>query len=231
MFFRYKHVSIWLLFLTLNSSAWASYQIRKIAVCACSGNAGNVFPHRRFRRKPLVSDPGMHHDTCVTHVPWCMSGSLTCGGGENVPGIPGACAPAILRIWQEAHVILLSIRPWTPYPPHTFLLSRPIGRHCIMCSHLGEVDVALVVVPLFVFHHFFPINGVARIQGRCVIQAENSLSIGKKVIMAIKRCASLSHNFPSPFERIRNWSLIGIHFQSTRIHLLLATWKQKILAC
>ena len=27
----------------------------------------------------------------VTHVPWCMSGSLTRGGGKNVPGIPGAC--------------------------------------------------------------------------------------------------------------------------------------------
>ena len=24
--------------------SWASYQIRKIAVCACAGNAGNVFP-------------------------------------------------------------------------------------------------------------------------------------------------------------------------------------------
>ena len=82
---------------------WASYQIRKIAGCACAGNAGNVFPRRRFQMKPLVSDPGMHHGTCVTHVPWCMSGSLTCGDGENVPGIPGACAPAILRIWQEAH--------------------------------------------------------------------------------------------------------------------------------
>ena len=83
--------------------AWASYQIRKIAGCACAGNAGKVFPRRRFQRKPLVSDPGMHHGTCVTHVPWCMSGSLTCGNGENVPGIPGACAPGILRIWQEAH--------------------------------------------------------------------------------------------------------------------------------
>ena len=82
---------------------WAYYQIRKIAGCACAGNAGNVSPRRRFQRKPLVSDPGMHHGTCVTHVPWCMSGSLTCGDGENVPGIPGACAPAILRIWQEAH--------------------------------------------------------------------------------------------------------------------------------
>ena len=82
---------------------WASYQIRKIASCACAWNAGNVFPRGLLQRKPLVSDPGMHHGTCVTHVPWCMSGSLTRGGGENVPGIPGARAPVILRIWQEAH--------------------------------------------------------------------------------------------------------------------------------
>ena len=34
----------------------------------------------------------MHHGTCVTHVSWCMSGSLTHDGWENVPGIPGACA-------------------------------------------------------------------------------------------------------------------------------------------
>ena len=96
---------VWLLGIveSLISTQWASYQIRKIAGRACAGNAGNVFPRRRFQRKPLVSDPGMHHGTCVTHVPWCMSGSLTCGDGENVPGIPGACAPANLRIWQEAH--------------------------------------------------------------------------------------------------------------------------------
>ena len=69
---------------------WASYQIRKIAVCACAGNAGNIFPATDFEQ--LVSDPGKHHGTCVTHVPWCMSGTLTRSGGENVPGIPGACA-------------------------------------------------------------------------------------------------------------------------------------------
>ena len=46
-----------------------------------------------------VSDPDMQQGTCVTHVPWCMPGSLTShfcwirrGGGGNVPGIPGACA-------------------------------------------------------------------------------------------------------------------------------------------
>ena len=50
------------------------------------------FPRHRLHRKPPVIDPGMHHGTCVTHVPWCMSGSITRDGGENVPGIPGACA-------------------------------------------------------------------------------------------------------------------------------------------
>ena len=50
------------------------------------------FPRDRLHRKPLVGDPSMHHGTCVTHVPWCMSGSLTRGGGDNVPGILGACA-------------------------------------------------------------------------------------------------------------------------------------------
>ena len=50
------------------------------------------FPRHQLQRKALVSDPGMHHGTCVTHVPCCMSGSPTRGFGENVPGIPGACA-------------------------------------------------------------------------------------------------------------------------------------------
>ena len=50
------------------------------------------FPNHRRQRKPIVSDPGINHGTCVTHVPWCMLGSLNRGGMENVPGIPGACA-------------------------------------------------------------------------------------------------------------------------------------------
>ena len=32
-----------------------------------------------FSRPPRVSDLDMHHDTCVTHVPWCMPGSPTRG--------------------------------------------------------------------------------------------------------------------------------------------------------
>ena len=33
----------------------------------------------RFPCQPRVSSPDMHHGTCVTHVPWCMPGSLTSG--------------------------------------------------------------------------------------------------------------------------------------------------------
>ena len=48
------------------------------------------FPRHRLQRKPLVNDPSMQHGTYVTHVPWCMLGSITHGSGENVPGIPPA---------------------------------------------------------------------------------------------------------------------------------------------
>ena len=49
-----------------------------------------------FSSPPRISYPDMHHGTCVTHVPWCMPGSLTsgflwCRWRGNVPGIPGAC--------------------------------------------------------------------------------------------------------------------------------------------
>ena len=64
----------------------------KLWVAHTPGMPGTLcFPRHRLKRQPLVSDRGMHHGTCITHVPWCMSRSLTHGGGENVPGIPGAC--------------------------------------------------------------------------------------------------------------------------------------------
>ena len=51
------------------------------------------FPRHRLQRKPLVSDPGMHYGTCVTHVPWCISGSLNLWRrGKRYTGILGTCA-------------------------------------------------------------------------------------------------------------------------------------------
>ena len=58
-----------------------------------------------FSAPPRASDPDMHHGTCVTHVPWCMSGSLTSGltlksvAGKLFPVFPAHAQPPILRIW------------------------------------------------------------------------------------------------------------------------------------
>ena len=82
---------------------WASCQISKIAGVHAPGMPGTFSP------SPQVSDPDMHHGTCVTHVPWCMSGSLTSGffwnrrRGKTFPAFPAHAQPAILRIWYEAH--------------------------------------------------------------------------------------------------------------------------------
>ena len=63
----------------------------------------------KFSPPPRFSDPDMHHGTCVTHVPWCMSGTLTSSflwsrpRGKTFPAFPAHAQPAILRIWQEAH--------------------------------------------------------------------------------------------------------------------------------
>ena len=73
---------------------WASCQIRKIPGAHAPGMPGTQ-----------VSDPDMHHGTCVTHVPWCMSGLLTSGflwnrrRGKTFPAFPAHAQPAILRIW------------------------------------------------------------------------------------------------------------------------------------
>ena len=59
-----------------------------------------------FSLPPRVSDPDMHHITCVTHVPWCMPGSVSSDflwsrwRGEI---FPAQAQPVIWRIWQEAH--------------------------------------------------------------------------------------------------------------------------------
>ena len=45
----------------------------KLRVAHASGMPGTFSPPSR------VSDPDMHHGTCVTHVPWCMPGSLVKG--------------------------------------------------------------------------------------------------------------------------------------------------------
>ena len=45
--------------------SWASCQIRRMARCACAGNAGNVFPATDFKRNRGLATP-----TCFTARAW-----------------------------------------------------------------------------------------------------------------------------------------------------------------
>ena len=83
---------------TEEHNPWASCQIRKIAGAHAPGMSGSFSP------PPEANDPDMHHGTCVTHVPWCMPGSLTSGflwnrrRGKTFPAFPAHAQPAMLRI-------------------------------------------------------------------------------------------------------------------------------------
>ena len=72
---------------------WASYQIRKIAGCACSGNAVNVFPATDLKGNRL------RDAHVVMHVEIANPGV----SGKKFPAFPAHAQPAISRIWQEAH--------------------------------------------------------------------------------------------------------------------------------
>ena len=103
--------------------------------------------------EPLASDPGMHHGTCVTHVSWCMSGSLTRGGGENVPLVPGVCATRTF----------------------TYLIRGPCARDavCGEVMHLwgvniwfsGKFRIATILSFQQIWHHNAWQNGVDKCKG------------------------------------------------------------------
>ena len=93
---------------------WASCQIRKIPGAHAPGMP------RRFSQLPQVSDPDMHHGTCVTHVPWCMSGSLTSGflwnrrRGKTFPAFPAHAQPAIFYVSGKRPMIWSAeLSEWT----------------------------------------------------------------------------------------------------------------------
>ena len=91
----------------------------KLRVANAPGMPGTFSP------TPRVSDPDMHHGTCGTHVPWCMPGSLTSdflwsAVGENVPGIPDACA--------TCNFTYLVRGPWRVKTNCSERLNRPTRR-------------------------------------------------------------------------------------------------------
>ena len=112
----------------------------KLRVTHVPGMPG-TFSQLRLQRKPLVSDSDMQHGTCVTHVPWCMSGSFTHGGGET---FLAHAQPAILRIWQQTHCHLNE-------PGQNVLYFR---SNIFKCIFLNEKSCILTPMSL----HLFPMG-------------------------------------------------------------------------
>ena len=66
---------VWLQIASILPVPWASCRVCKIVghICDAPGMSWTFSPPRR------VFGPDMHYGTCVTHVSWCMPGSITSG--------------------------------------------------------------------------------------------------------------------------------------------------------
>ena len=102
---------------------WASYQIRKIAGCACAGNAGNVLPATDFKGNCLLAILA-----CITARAWrtCRDAcrNRQPAMGKTFPAFPAHVQPTILRIWQEAHGHLIGAGWASGGPGHRFWHDR-----------------------------------------------------------------------------------------------------------
>ena len=128
---------------------WASCQIRGLHM---RRECRERFPRHWLQRKPLVSDPGMHHGTCVTHVPWCISGSLIRygggWGGGGGGGVGGVCVcggggevwtfPAILGACATRNFTYLARGPFTRQLMHSTRLTNEICGDHIVCRAMHD---------------------------------------------------------------------------------------------
>ena len=117
----------------------------------------------------------MHHATCFTHVPWCMSGSLTRGGGKTFPAFPAHAQSANLRICKRTMGHM-----FTPSPLCVAaLMFSDENDHCCVIwiihskfNNTSEFDVCLehiTVISWFVYVSFICMvakmfNGVSYIR-------------------------------------------------------------------
>ena len=105
-----------------------------------------------FSPPPRGSDPDMHHGTCVTHVPWCMPGSLTSGiifsrCREKVPGIPGACTTRNFTYLVRSPWTLIP-SPWHCMPSQfhsTVLLGFKLYSLCFKASSVPRNEYNIFI--------------------------------------------------------------------------------------
>ena len=78
-----------------------------------------------FSPPPGVSDPNMHHRTCVTHVPF----PLKSAAGENVPDIPGVTHNFTYLVrgpWRD-----LYCKGTMVSPPSFYLMNPHNSKGCL----------------------------------------------------------------------------------------------------
>ena len=97
----------------------------KLRVAYATGILGTSHPHPHFKGNRKLAIPTW----CITaraHGPWCIciSRSLTSGGGENVPGIPGACA--------TRNFTYLARGPWSGPIQTPYMMEVQITCFCVI---------------------------------------------------------------------------------------------------
>ena len=149
-----------------------------------------MFSRHRLQRKTLVSYHGMHHGTCIMHVPWYISGSLIRGGGENASGIPGACATCkFTYLARDPWYIIWCYMNSVLYPRLAMLtMIMPLS---IVCAQLlppsSEIKALAFVSDVNVTENY----------------NEEDIKPAKHV-----RCYNSSHDWVSPITWIIRWSKI-----------------------
>ena len=100
-----------------------------------------------FSLPPRVSDSDMHHGTCVTHVPWCIPGSLI--SGFRWSRWRGNCSRHSRRM-RNPRFYVSGKRPMERVMPPIFWPIMPIVSTIIVMSWHGTLSASLTL--LLVIH-------------------------------------------------------------------------------
>ena len=181
------------------------------------------FPCHILQRKPLVSDPGMQHGTCVTHVPWCMAGSPTRGGGKKRSRhyqrmrIPQYYVSGKRPMRTKCVSVMVYQRKWNKQ-------MCPMGNNsCSWCLPLTDAKAHYVyemvilllqnaVLPFDVFKFSFNTMKLTSVYGMCPIhttQGELKVFITHTFVAYIKRHRDHSYiNFEKHRKTVLTYRLL-----------------------
>ena len=139
-----------------------------------------------FPSPQQFSDPDMHHGTCVTHVQWCMPGSLVSGFFWSRWRGKRSRHSWRIRIWQEANEKWN--RPWKLYD----LYSLCHKRTCNQISMSLEVNISNFSTPT---QHLKNIKSLLRLADASVIAIPKRLWLNECTFVIFGKLIKLSSSF------------------------------------